>query len=96
MTLGQDAYEASDLGSFLSCRARLDYSKPLRWNGNEFVQTVMDDVGSFVPSWYNTRSILTAPSSSGLGHQVLILKIAGSNPAGVTCKCLKFAVDGLE
>ncbi len=25
-----------------------------------------------------------APSSSGLGHQVLILKIAGSNPAGVT------------
>ena len=27
-----------------------------------------------------------APSSSGLGHQVLILKIAGSNPAGVTKK----------
>ncbi len=25
-----------------------------------------------------------APSSSGPGHQVLILKIAGSNPAGVT------------
>lgn len=27
-----------------------------------------------------------APSSSGPGHQVLILKIAGSNPAGVTKK----------
>lgn len=25
-----------------------------------------------------------APSSNGLGHQVLILEIAGSNPAGVT------------
>jgi hypothetical protein len=27
---------------------------------------------------------ILAPSSSGPGHQVLILKIAGSNPAGVT------------
>lgn len=25
-----------------------------------------------------------APSSSGLGHQVLILKTEGSNPSGVT------------
>lgn len=31
---------------------------------------------------YNT--LYVAPSSSGLGHQAFILKIAGSNPAGVT------------
>ena len=31
-----------------------------------------------------TISNFKAPSSSGLGHQVFILKIAGSNPAGVT------------
>ena len=33
------------------------------------------------------------PSSSGPGHQVLILKIAGSNPAGIT-KRDSFVKDG--
>ena len=33
------------------------------------------------------------PSSSGPGHQVLILKIAGSNPAGITIRD-SFVMDG--
>lgn len=33
-----------------------------------------------------------APSSSGLGHLVLIQKIAGSNPAGVTTKIAHLTV----
>ncbi len=34
----------------------------------------------------NRLPTLVAPSSSGPGRQVLILKIAGSTPAGVTKK----------
>lgn len=37
-----------------------------------------------------------APSSSGPGHQVLILKIAGSNPAGVTIYFKSFTAYNLS
>ena len=49
----------------------------LRGRSDESVESVVDERKAAVDSD-------EAPSSSGLGHQVLILKIAGSNPAGVT------------